>query len=460
MDQTPEAFWQLQPSANSVRFRDAFWYWLRLGCINFGGPAGQIAMMHQELVVERRWISNQRFLHALNFCMLLPGPEAQQLAIYVGWLLHRTLGGLVAGILFLLPAFFVILALSWIYAVYGNLASVEGLFHGLRAAVVALVVLALLRISSRALVHPLKQVIAASAFLSICFFGVPFPLIILAAALVGLGGARAWAGAFAVERESPGGEAAILADHLPPAEHSRPGLRRAAVVLAVGLASWWGPLAGVMAWRGVRDVLSQEAIFFSKAALVTFGGAYAVLAYIAQAAVDHYGWLEPGEMLDGLGLAESTPGPLILVTEFVGFIGAYRNPAGLEPSLAGILGAVVTVWATFAPCFLWIFLGAPFMEQVRGNQRLNAALSAITAAVVGVVLNLALWFGLYSLFGTVRQKEMAGMVLTIPVLRTLDPFALLLAVVSFVGMWRFRWPLLVVVFASAAAGFLFRMLWA
>jgi chromate transporter len=443
----------------SVGFWEAFRFWVKLGFINFGGPTGQIAIMHQELVDGRRWISNDRFLHALNYCMLLPGPEAQQLAIYVGWLLHRTLGGLVAGVLFVLPAFFVLLGLSWLYAVHGDVPAVAAVFYGLRAAVIAIVAAAVIRIGRQALKNAVMVAIAAAAFIAIFFFKVPFPFIVIGAGLLGLIGGHLWPHTFNIARghSGAGSETTVIRDDLPPAEHTRPNLRRALIVLAVGLAVWWGPLAVVAAWRGWGDVLTQEALFFSKAAMVTFGGAYAVLAYIAQAAVEHYGWLEPGEMLIGLGLAESTPGPLILVTEFVGFLAAFRNPGGLPPMVAGTLGAAVTVWATFAPCFLWIFFGAPFIEHLRGNQLLGGALSAITAAVVGVVLNLAVWFGLHTLFGTVTDISRLGMVIPVPQLRTLDVFALGLAAVMFIGMWRFRWGIIPVVVASAVLGFCYRI---
>ncbi len=346
----------------SVSFRDAFRFWLKLGFINFGGPGGQIAIMHQELVERRRWIDEERFLHALNYCMLLPGPEAQQLATYVGWLLHGTRGGLVAGLLFVLPGFFVLLALSWLYAAHGRLAPVVAVFSGLRAAVIAIVAVALLRLGARALRRRAPFLIAAAAFVAIFALAVPFPAIVLGAGLLGLALERARPGALekanASSTGSPeGGHAAT------PSNAGRRALR----VLAFGLAAWWIPLLGVIAIRGWQDVLTQEAVYFSQAAKVTFGGAYAVLAYVNQAAVGHFGWLLPGQMLDGLALAETTPGPLILVLEFVGFVAAWRNPGGLDPLLAGVLGATVTVWATFAPCFLWIFLGAPFASSGSGD---------------------------------------------------------------------------------------------
>ncbi len=432
----------------TVPFWQAFRFWLKLGFINFGGPTGQIAIMHQELVEKRRWISEERFLHALNYCMLLPGPEAQQLAIYVGWLLHRTIGGLVAGIFFILPAFFLLLGLSWLYAVHGDVAWVMALFHGLRAAVIAIVAAAAIQIGSKVLRKRGALAIAAAAFVAIFFFKIPFPAIVVGAGLLGL----------LADRLSPadGGRAERAGE--TPAEHTRPSLGRSLAVLVIGLAAWWGPLAAVMAWRGADDVLTAEAIFFSKAAMVTFGGAYAVLAYINQAAVQQYGWLAPGQMLDGLGLAESTPGPLIMVVEFVGFMGAFQHPGNLDPLVAGLLGAMVTVWATFAPCFLWIFLGAPFVERLRGNVHLNAALSGITAAVVGVILNLAVWFGLHTLFRTVTEQHVLGFVVPVVRLEALDPFALIVAAVTFVGMWRFRWGIVPVVAGSATAGLLYQWL--
>jgi chromate transporter len=433
----------------SVSFRDAFRFWLKLGFINFGGPSGQIAIMHQELVEKRRWIDEERFLHALNYCMLLPGPEAQQLATYVGWLLHGTRGGLVAGIFFILPGFLVLLALSWLYAAHGRLAPVAAVFSGLRAAVIAVVAVALLRLGARALRRRAAFLIAAAAFVAIFALAVPFPAIVLGAGLLGLALERARPGALEnANASSTGAPEGGLA-----ATPSNAG-RRALRVLAFGLAAWWIPLLGVIAIRGWQDVLSQEAVYFSQAAMVTFGGAYAVLAYVNQAAVGHFGWLLPGQMLDGLALAETTPGPLILVLEFVGFVAAWRNPGGLDPLLAGVLGATVTVWATFAPCFLWIFLGAPFIERLRGNRSLAAALSGITAAVVGVMLNLAVWFALHALFGTVEEVAVLG--LTLPVVRPkdLDLVTLGLAVLCFVGQWRFSWGLVPVIAGSAGAGLL------
>jgi chromate transporter len=438
-----------------VPFGEALRYWARLGFINFGGPAGQIAIMHDELVDKKRWISNNRFLHALNYCMLLPGPEAQQLAIYIGWLLNGNLGGIAAGVLFVLPAFFLILGLSWTYAVHGDIGWVAAVFYGLQAAVIALVAAAVLRVGSKALRNPVLVAIAAAAFVAIFFVKVPFPLIVIGAAIVGLVGSRVAPELFRTDGHGGGvDDESVLGDSFderaPKATWSR-SLR----VLAIGLVVWWGPLLIVIAIRGSDDTIGREAVFFSQAAMVTFGGAYAVLAYINQAAVQHFGWLEPGQMVTGLGLAESTPGPLIMVTEFVGFLGAFRFPGGLDPVVAGILGAIVTVWATFAPCFLWIFLGAPFIEQLRGNRSLNGVLSAVTAAVVGVILNLAVTFGIVALFDSVRQAGVLNVTFPIPIFSSLDVFALLLAAIGFVALWQYRVNVLWVVGSSAAAGLVY-----
>jgi chromate transporter len=439
-----------------VPFSEAFRWWLKLGFINFGGPAGQIAIMHDELVDRRRWISNNRFLHALNYCMLLPGPEAQQLAIYIGWLLNGTLGGIVAGVLFVLPGFILILGLSWTYAVHGDISWIAAIFYGLQAAVVAIVAAAVIRLGSKALRNPVAYLIAAAAFIAIFFVKVPFPLVVISAGLVGFFGSRLSARWFPpVVHDDGTGDDAVIGDS---AVHSaRPGWGRATKVATVGLLVWWGPLLAVLATRGTDDTLGQLATFFSKAAMVTFGGAYAVLAYINQAAVEAYGWLEPGQMVTGLGLAESTPGPLIMVTEFVGYLAAFRFPGDLDPVAAGLFGALVATWATFAPCFLWIFLGAPYIERLRGNQALNAALSAITAAVVGVVLNLAVTFAIFALFDEVARREILGMTFPRPLFGTVDPFAVIVAGVAFVGLWRYRWNVLWVVLGSALAGLVYRV---
>lgn len=436
-----------------VPFPEAFRYWLRLGFINFGGPAGQIAIMHDDLVDRRAWIGNNRFLHALNYCMLLPGPEAQQLAIYIGWLLNGTWGGIVAGVLFVLPAFFLIMLLSWTYAVHGDVAWVAAIFYGLRSAVVAIVLLALIRIGSKALKDGALIAIATASFVAIFLVKIPFPLIIVGAALLGVVDRR---------RAVPNGHLTDEDAVVDRSERARgkvsTGPARSLRVLLTCLAVWWLPLFAVIAWRGTDDTLSKEALFFSQTAMVTFGGAYAVLAYIDQVAVGTFGWLEPGQMVTGLGLAESTPGPLIMVTQFVGFLGAFRFPGGLDPVVAGVLGATVTVWATFAPCFLWIFLGAPYIERLRGNVRLQAALSAVTAAVVGVIANLATTFALAVLFDEVRTGRGLGMTIPVPSPGSLDVFAAALAVVSFFALWRLRLNVLWVVGGCALAGLAYRIL--
>jgi chromate transporter len=444
--------------ADLVPRREALRYWLRLGFINFGGPAGQIAIMHDELVDKKRWISNSRFLHALNYCMLLPGPEAQQLAIYIGWLLNGNLGGIAAGALFILPAFFLILGLSWTYAVHGDISWIAAIFYGLQAAVIALVAAAVIRVGSKALRNPVLISIAGAAFVAIFFVKVPFPFIVIGAALVGLVGSRIAPDLFRSDGHGDGDDGESVLGDAVDERASKASWGRTLRIVAIGLALWWGPLLLVIALRGTDDTVSREALFFSQAAMVTFGGAYAVLAYINQAAVQHFGWLEPGQMVTGLGLAESTPGPLIMVTEFVGFLGAYRFPGELDPVVAGILGATVTVWATFAPCFLWIFLGAPFIEQLRGNRALNGALSAVTAAVVGVILNLAVTFGIVALFESIRQGELLNVTFPVPALDSIDVFAALLAVAGFIALWKYRLSVLWVVGSSAVAGLFYRSL--
>jgi chromate transporter len=419
-------------------FAEAFRFWLKLGFISFGGPTGQIAIMHTELVERRRWISEQRFLHALNYCMLLPGPEATQLATYVGWLLHKTPGGLVAGAFFVIPSIFILLALSWIYVAYGAVPWIAAMFSGLKAAVLAIVLSATIRIGARALRHPLMYAIAAAAFVALFFLGLPFPAVIATAGAIGLLGARRWPEVFRVRRHAGASAGAVISDTGPLADHTRPSTARAARVLAVSLAFWVGPLLGLAAWRGTADVLFLEGIFFSKAALVTFGGAYAVLPYVAQQAVERYGWLTPAQMIDGLGLAETTPGPLIMVLQFVGFMAGWRHATDLGAAGA-LLGALTATYFTFMPCFLWIFLGAPYVEVSRENRALTGALATITAAVVGVVLNLAVWFGLHVL---------------LPADRGLDWFALGVAAAAFVAMQRFRVEIVPVVVGAAGLGLL------
>jgi chromate transporter len=444
-----------EPAPHGVPFREAFRFWLKLGFVNFGGPTGQIAIMHDELVVKRRWISNGRFLHALSYCTLLPGPEAQQLAIYVGWLLHKVKGGITAGVLFVLPAFFLILGLSWVFVVHGDVSWVAAIFSGLRAAVIGIVAAAGIRIGMKALRNPFMVGVAVAAFASIFFLHVAFPVVIISAGALGLVAGSRWPGTFLVADEAGDDEHDVaIGDEGPAAAHTRVSLRRGLAVLAVGLTVWVAPLVAIALWRGSGDTLTDMAFFFSKAALVTFGGAYAVLAYINQAAVLRYGWLLPGQMVAGLGLAESTPGPLIMVTEFVGYVGAYRNPGGLDPAMAGALGALVATWATFAPCFLWIFLGAPFIERLRGNTRLSAGLSTITAAVVGVIASLAVTFGILTLFERVRSVEAFGGPVPVPIVTSIDPFVAAVALAAFLGMWRFRWNVVWVVIGAVLAGLL------
>ncbi len=441
--------------SSPIPMREALRVWTLVALQSFGGPAGQIAVMHRILVEEKRWVSESRFLHALNYCMLLPGPEAQQLAIYIGWLLHRTLGGLAAGILFVLPGFFSILALSILYATYGDTTFVSGLFFGLKPAVMAVVVEAVFRIGRRTLKTRMLQVLAGAAFIAIFFLDVPFPVIVVAAGLAGWLGGRLLPEQFpAAQPHAPGSSHGTVVEPVADSlvNQVQPSLGRSLRVLAVGLTLWFLPLLALIALFGSEHVLVQQGIFFSKAAVVTFGGAYAVLAYVGQKAVETYGWLRPGEMLDGLGMAETTPGPLIMVLQFVGFMGAFRLAEGLDPLMAGILGSIVTTWVTFVPCFLWIFLGAPYIERLRGNRSLSTALTGITAAVVGVVLNLAVWFSLHTLFGQVEEVRRLGVRLLLPVWSTLDPAALVIAAFAFLALFRWKLGMLKTLAASAAAG--------
>ncbi len=439
---------------HGVTFREAARFWVKLGFISFGGPTGQIAIMHEEIVERRKWVSNGRFLHALNYCMLLPGPEAQQLAIYIGWLLHKVRGGLVAGIAFVLPSFFLMFGLSWAYASHGDVAWVSAVFSGLAASVIGIVASAVIRIGKKALANPLMIAVAVAAFAAIFLGHVPFPLIVLGAGSFGLiGGAlRPEMFAVGVGHELQENAQVAISDEGSLPDHVRPSAARALRVLVIGLVLWLVPLVLLAMWRGGADTLTQEGWFFSKAALVTFGGAYAVLSYINVAAVSQFKWLLPGQMVVGLGLAESTPGPLIMVVEFVGFVAGYQHPGELSPLVAGTLGAVVATWATFAPCFVWIFLGAPFIEKLRGNRRLAAALETITAAIVGVVANLAVFFGAHTLFDRVDTVRILGGPVPSPQWSSVDPFALAVATVSFIGLWRFKWKIVPVVVTAAGAG--------
>jgi chromate transporter len=384
------------PAAPTIgpTFGEFFRTWLKIGCVNFGGPAGQIAMMHRVVVDEKKWIDEPRFLHALNFCMLLPGPEAQKLATYVGWVLHGVRGGLTAGILFVLPGALVMLGLSLLYALGRGFSIVDGALFGIKAAVLVIVVEALIRIGKRALKTTLLLSLAGAAFVGIFFFALPFPLIVAAAALIGYLVAQSSPGLLGLKDDTQG---------LIPAAPDR--WRQAGLAAVVGLAAWWAPVALTALVFGGSHVLVSIGTFFSKLAVVSFGGAYALLAYMAQQAVETHGWMTAPEMVDGLGLAETTPGPLILVTQFVGFLAAFRDPLPFSPIMAGILGAAMTTWVTFTPSMLWIFVGAPFVEQLRANRRLSGALAAITAAVVGVILNLTVWFALHVLFGHVTERH-------------------------------------------------------
>lgn len=443
-------------AGHGVSLSEAFRVWSRVALLSFGGPAGQIAVMHRIIVEEKRWISESRFLHALNYCTLLPGPEAQQLATYIGWLMHRTLGGIMAGVLFVVPGVISIMALSYIYAAYGNVALVASLFFGLKAAVLAIVVEAVIRVGKRALRNATLIGLAGAAFVAIYFFDTPFPIIVFGAGAIGFVatrlGAQAFLGSGGHGPSKSGGHASesLLGEELPA--HARPSVSQATRVALVWLLLWLVPVAALLLTFGPDNVFSQIALFFSKMAMVTFGGAYAVLAYVAQQAVEHYHWLKPGEMLDGLGMAETTPGPLIMVLQFVGFMAAFRDPGSLSPMAAGTLGGLLATWVTFTPCFLWIFLGAPFVERLRHNAALAGALAAITAAVVGVILNLSIWFAVHTLFRQVTQVRSYGLSFDLPVLTSLNMWAALLAVGAALAIFRFKVGMIPVLVGCALAG--------
>jgi chromate transporter len=446
--------------SHGISFGEAFRVWLRVAVLSFGGPAGQIAVMHRILVEEKNWISESRFLHALNYCMLLPGPEAQQLAIYIGWLLHRTAGGIMAGGLFILPGIVAIMGLSYIYAAYGNVGFIEALFFGLKAAVLAIVVQAVVRVGKRALRNRIMIALAGIAFVAIFFFNVPFPIIIIAAGLIGYFGARSGRPEFAAVEHGGGSKKtaavdSMLDEELP--EHVRPSIAKALKVSSIWLLLWLVPVAALLLRLGQANVFSQIALFFSKMAMVTFGGAYAVLAYVAQQAVEHYHWVQPSEMLDGLGMAETTPGPLIMVLQFVGFMAAYRDPGTLSPMWAATLGGLLATWVTFTPCFLWIFLGAPFIETLRGNKGLAGALTAITAAVVGVILNLSIWFALHTLFRQTNPVRSLGLSFDMPVLSSIDIAAFVLSAAAATAIFRLNIGMLWVLAGSCAAGVALRL---
>lgn len=442
-----------------ISLRDATRVWLRIGLLGFGGPAAQIALMHRELVEKRRWLSEERFLHALNYCTLLPGPEAQQLATYVGWLLHGLPGGLVAGGLFVLPGALVILGLSVLYAGFSGVTLVGALFFGLKAAVLAVVVEAVLRIGKRAIRGRLTITLAALAFVAIFFFQAPFPLIVLGAGLFGAVFQRYFPAAASASKGGDEGELALIDGLLEKGglPHTRPSFPRALVLLVVGLALWAAPIGLAAALAGPESTYVDIGVFFSKAAVVTFGGAYAVLAYVAQEAVSRYAWLGPTQMLDGLGLAETTPGPLILVLQFVGFIGAYNHPGSLPPLLAGTLGAALALWVTFVPCFLWIFLGAPYIERVRSVRSLRTALSAITAAVVGVILNLSVWFAIHVMFRAVEDRVFGPLHVPVPELASLDVAAATIAVLALIATFRYHVGMVKVLAGAALLGAALRL---
>lgn len=424
-------------------FREAARVWLHVGIHSFGGPAGQIAVLHREVVERRKWLSESRFLHALDLCMLLPGPEAQQLAVYSGWLLHGTRGGLVAGILFVVPGALVMLGLCWLYVAVGDVAWFQGLFFGVKAAVVALVAIAVRRIAARTLTTLGAKLLACAAFVATWFLGVPFPVVVSTALVLGL----------VLERVAPG-----CLRSRQPAESlgvgaSPPSVRRFVRTVLLGLTIWLAPIALVVAFDPGAGIQAEAARFFTGASVLTFGGAYAALAYTAEHAVGVHGWLSPGEMADGLGLAESTPGPLILVLQFVAFVAAHHHPGELAPSVAAHLAMVVMLWTTFAPCFLWIFAFAPWMERARSNGRWSAALAAATAVMVGVIVDLFVWFATHVWFRESSRVDVAGFQIELPSMASLDPAALATTLVAFALLARSKWPLLAVLATCAALGF-------
>ncbi len=414
-----------------ISFREAFWYWLKLGFISFGGPTGQIAMMHKEVVERKKWMAEDHFLHALNFCMLLPGPEAQQLATYIGWQLHGTRGALVAGILFVLPSVFILWGLSWIYVALGTIPSVAALFFGLKPAVAAIVAEAVIRIGKKSLKNKALVALAALSFISIYFLNLPFPVIVLGAGIIG----------YALNSRLTGVSASSSNDAPDIELTAADGWLRAFRITVIGLILWLLPVVLLGLWRGWDDILVNIGILFSKASVVTFGGAYAVLGYISQQAVHFYGWLLPEQMMDGLGLAETTPGPLIMVNQFVAYVAAYTHAPGLAPALAGAIAGLVATWVTFTPSMLWIFIGAPYIESLRKNVKLASALTAITVAVVGVVLNLGVQFAHHTL-----RPDAGGF----------EWYALVAAVVAFIGMQYRKWPMIPVIIGSALAGYIWK----
>ncbi|UBU08719.1 chromate efflux transporter [Nonomuraea gerenzanensis] len=435
-----------------IPFRQAVRAWFGISLQTFGGPAGQIAVMQRTLVEERRWIGQQRFNHALNYCMLLPGPEAQQLAIYVGWLLNGTRGGLVAGTLFVLPGMLALLALSAVYVLWQDTTVVTALFAGIAPAVLAIVAQAVIRVARRSLTHPLFVAVAVAAFGALALFGVPFPVVIAVAALVGWAAYRVAPHVLARSggHGGDGGPPPLIPDDA--LHHARPSRRSAGRILAVGLVAWWLPVAAVALLLGGDSVFATQGLFFSGTALVTFGGAYAVLAFVAQRAVETYAWLTPGEMVRGLALAETTPGPLIMVVQFVAFLGAYRDPGALTPWAGALLGALLTTWVTFVPCFLFIFLGAPYVERLRHNTAISAALTGITAAVVGVIANLALYFAEHTLFARTFTWAWGPFSVQLPDAATANLTALAITVAALVMTFAMKWPMLRILGCCAVLG--------
>lgn len=433
-------------------FSEAFNVWLKIAMYSFGGPAGQIAVMHKLVVEEKKWLGENRFLHALNYCMLLPGPEAQQLITYIGWLMYKTRGGIVAGTLFVLPGFLAILVLSIVYTLWKELGFVQGVFYGIKAAVLAIVVGAVVKIGKKALKNEVMVGIAAMAFMAIFFFKIPFPLIIVTAGLIGWIGGRVREDKFLVIKghdDKKDSEEGVIDRLIQPSNTS---FSKTLGTAAFWLALWWLPVLLLVVFFGLDNIFTKQSIFFSQSALVTFGGAYSVLAYISQKAVETYGWLTPGEMLDGLGMAETTPGPLIQVVQFVGFIGAYRNAGALNPVWAGILASVLVTWVTYLPSFFFIFTGAPYIERLRGNKNLTTALSAITAAVVGVILNLGVWFSLHTLFGAVGELKFGALHLPLPDWKTVDWGAVFITVVALFVYLKLHWDMLKTIGVCALLG--------
>jgi chromate transporter len=433
------------PSTNTrpplPSFGEALRFWSKLGWISFGGPAGQIAIMHKEIVERRRWLSEDHFLHALNFCMLLPGPEAQQLATYLGWRLHGVRGGIAAGVLFVLPSVFILLGLSWLYMAGGDIAWVEGIFYGLMAAVIAIVASAVKRIGSKALKSPSLWILSGLSFVAIFQFKISFVIIILAAALIGFVGGKFYPKQFPAGK----GHGKSHAEELPCVElpsAPRASAGRTLMISVICLTLWWTPVFAAGWWLGWKGIHFQEGLFFSKAALVTIGGAYAVLPYVAQVTVERFGWLTQRQMMAGLGLAETTPGPLIMVLQFVGFVAAWQNPGNLTPLAAATLGALITTWVTFLPCFLFVFIGAPHVEGLHQRPALASTLTAITAAVVGVILNLAVWFAWHAL---------------LPTGGSFDYFVAIIAIGAWIAMERFKLGVIPVLSACAVLGVVWKL---